>query len=121
MGRIFPQLIRLFLAATLVVGGIFVHADAAAHAASSDLGVPHSHSTHAETSDATDFGTPHNTDPSHALGFCVDAHCCAPAVHMSAQCALWQSLESGKLAIGTSPDYALSVADSLLRPPRAIA
>ena len=121
MGRIFPQLIRLFLVATVVVGGIFVHAVAAAHAASSDFGAAHSHSTQAETPDATDPGIPDNTDPSHALGFCVDAHCCAPAVHMAGQSAPWQSLESGKLTFGASPDYALSVADSLLRPPRAIA
>jgi len=54
MGRIFPQLIRLFLAATIVVGGIFVHMGSAAHATSS-FGVPHAHSGHAEPSDVTNL------------------------------------------------------------------
>jgi hypothetical protein len=119
MGRILPKLIRLFLIATLMAGGIFVHAGSVVHAASGDLGVGHNHSSHAETSNATDARAPDGTDPSHALGFCVDAHCCAPAVQAN-QSILRQSLETGKLLIGASPDYALSVTDSLLRPPRAI-
>lgn len=105
----------------LMAGGFSVHADAASHAASNDADIVHSHAAQAETSDAADFGTPEDTDPSHALGFCIDAHCCAPAVHMAGQSAPWRSQESGKLTIGASPDYALSVAHSLLKPPRAIA
>lgn len=119
MGRIFPQLIRLFLAATIVVGGIFVHMGSAAHATSS-FGVSHAHSGHSEKSDVTNLAKSDESVPSHALGFCIDAHCCTPAVHMAPQNGLRQSLERGRLVIAASPDYALSITDSLLRPPRAI-
>ncbi len=120
MSRIFPQLIRLFLAAALIVGGVLIHVDLAAHADSSDAGVAHGHAGQVPDPGSAGLSEDDQDGPSHALGFCIDAHCCAPAVHVASHDGLRHSLESGKPVFGPAPNYALSVALSLLKPPRAI-
>ncbi len=122
MSRICPRLIRFFLAAVFVFGGVITHADSVVYASASNFGVAHEHVTHADaTPDSVDFSDTDKGDPSHTLGLCLDAHCCTPAVHTAAQDGLRHSLESGKLVFGPASNYALSVALSLLKPPRAIA
>lgn len=131
MNRIFPRLIRLFLATTLIFVGVITHTGSVVHSASSVFSVPHEHVSPAAAKAAglpaqsgsinffeseTDTG-----DPSHALGLCLDAHCCTPAVQMTAQDVLRPPLTSGKPVIAATSNYALSVANSLLRPPCAIA
>jgi hypothetical protein len=120
MDRIFPRLLRLFLAAALIVGGALVHLDSAAHADSSDAGVAHGHASHEGDPGSADLSKDDQDSPSHALGFCIDAHCCTPAVHIAAHDGLRHPLESGKLVFGPASNYSLSVALSLLNPPRAI-
>jgi hypothetical protein len=121
MRRICPRLIRLFLAAVFVFGGVFMHAGSVVYASSSNFGVVHEHVNHAETTpDSVDFSDTNEGDPSHALGICLDAHCCTPAVHTAAQNLQRYLLESGKLVFGPGSNYALSVAVFLLKPPRAI-
>ena len=121
MNPILPQLLRLFLAAALIVGGVLVHADSAAHADSSDADAAHGHAGHAADLGSVDLSNDDQESPSHALGFCIDAHCCTPALHLAGQDLVRHSLESGKLVLDDQPDYAFSVTDSLLKPPRAIA
>jgi len=119
MSRNFPQVMRLFLAATLIVGGVLVHLDSVAH--SSDAGVAHGHAGHKGDPGSVDLSKDDQDGPSRGLGVCLDAHCCTPAVHAATQDALRHTLESGRLGLAAASDYALSVAYSLLKPPRAIA
>jgi hypothetical protein len=132
MSRICPLMIRLFLAVTLILGGVLTHVGSVVHAAaSSEFAVPHGHASPTEAkgvsfpaeSSSIDLPEPQSDtdDPSHALGLCIDAHCCTPAVHLAGQDLVRHLLESDKLLLAAQPDYALSVAYSLLRPPRAIA
>ena len=130
MSRICPRLIRLFLAVTLILGGVLTHVGSVVHAASSEFAVPHGHASPMEAkgvsfpaeSSSINLLEPQSDtdDPSHALGLCIDAHCCTPAVHLAGQDLVRHSLESRKLVLADQPDYAFSVTDSLLKPPRAI-
>lgn len=115
-----PRLMSVFLAAALVLSGLITHVGSVAHAASSDAGIAHEHLGQVDEAGPIDLAKPDTEDPSHALGFCIDAHCCTPAVHMTGQDEARHTLESGKLAIAGTANYALSIADSLLRPPRTI-
>ena len=115
-----PRLISVFLAATLVLAGLITHVGSVAHAASSDAGIAHEHVGQVEEVGPIDLVKPDTDDQSHTLGFCLDAQCCTPAVQMAAQDVVRHALESGKLAIAGTSNYALSIADSLLKPPRAI-
>ncbi len=129
MSCTFLRLAHLFLAAALVFAGVIAHADSVVHAASGDFGVAHEHVAHAEAeatsltarSGSIDLAKSVENDPSHALGICLDAHCCTPAVQMTARDVLRHALESGKYVITAASDYALSIAHPLLRPPRTIA
>ncbi|HZJ12528.1 MAG TPA: hypothetical protein VFD26_07750 [Methyloceanibacter sp.] len=117
MNRICPSLTRVFLAAIFVLGSVITHASVV-HAG---LSVTHENVSHAgATPGSVDFTDTDKGDPSHALGLCIDAHCCTPAVHTAAQDVQRHSLESGKLVFGLASNYALSLPLSLLRPPRAI-
>jgi len=128
MSRIFPRLTRIFLATALVFVGAMAHADSVVHAASVDSGGPHEHVAHAEAeatsltarSGSIDLAKSEKNDPNHALGFCMDAHCCTPAVQMTGQDGLRHALESGKHVIAAESDYAHSITNPLLRPPRTI-
>ncbi|WP_141701610.1 hypothetical protein [Methyloceanibacter marginalis] len=120
MSHIFPILIRAFLAAAFVLGGVITHANSVVHASASDFG-SHEHLTHAgATSDSVDFGHTDKGDPSRTLGLCIDAHCCTPGVYTTAQDVQRHSPSCGKFVFELSSNYALSVALSLLKPPRAI-
>ena len=129
MSRTFPRLIHLFLAVVFVFVSVIAHAGSVGHAASGDFGVPHERVAHAEAeatglparSGSIDPAESDKNDPSHALGICMDAHCCTPAVQMTAQDVLRHALRSGKGVIAAASDYALSIAHPLLRPPRTIA
>lgn len=120
MSRISKRLIRVFLAAALVFCGVVTHMGSVAHAA--ELGFAHEHMSHAEvTPGSDDLQDSDKDEPGHALGLCMDAHCCTPAVQMASQDTLLHPLTSGKLAAAVPSNYALAVALSLLKPPRAIA
>lgn len=129
MNCIVLRLIRLFLSGIFVLGSVLTHAGSVVHAAPGGFGVAHEHVSHAEAptaslfgqSSTVDFADPSKDDPGHVAGFCLDAHCCTPAVHMAAQDGLSHTPEGDELAIGTASNYALSLARSLLRPPRSIA
>jgi hypothetical protein len=127
MSYVLPRLIRLSLAAVLVFGGFIAHAGSVVHAASNGFGIAHGHVNTVKGASVpvqsgsidlfvSDAGT---DDPGHAPGFCIDAHCCTPAVHIAIH-VLRHSVESGKLVFGPASNYALSVALSLLKPPRVI-
>lgn len=122
MRPVFPRLIRLFLATALVFGSVVTHAGSVVHAASNDSGIAHEHVSHTEAMpDLVDLADSNTSDPSHALGFCLDAHCCTPAVHMTAPDVPRRAPESGQRIIGNPSNYALSLAHCILKPPRAIA
>jgi hypothetical protein len=126
MGHTFSQIARLFLAAALVCGGVITHAGSVTHATSSHPGATHEHVIPAEAKlvgliAQNDLSKSDREAPSHGLGICLDAHCCTPAVSAASRYALLHPLESGGFGFAAASDYALSVAYSLLKPPREIA
>lgn len=96
------------------------HATTFAHAASSQVDVLHEHSGHGEFGFVDRSGDDHKGS-GDLRGFCVEAHCCAPAVDIASYDVLRHFLAGGKLVFGPASNYALSIALSLLRPPRTIA
>lgn len=120
MDRICQQ-IRLFLAAALLFGSVITHADSVVHADSNGLGVTHGVSYAEATSGSVNLSEDDHDNSRHKLRLCLDAHCCSPALHITAQDSLRHTLENGRLRAAATSDYAFSVTYSLLRPPRAIA
>lgn len=123
------RLIRLSMAAVLVLGGVIAHAGSVVKAPSSDLHIRHEHVDTVKGARVpvqsgsinllvSDVGT--DDDPGHTPIFCIDAHCCAPVVHVVVYDVQRHSPERAKLAFGPASSYALSVALSLLKPPRII-
>jgi hypothetical protein len=116
----FSRFICLFLAAAVTIGGVMGHATTFAHAAPGQGGVLHDHSGHGEHG-AVDRSGEDQNGSGHTRVICVDAHCCAPAVHIASQDILRHPLAGGKLVVGPASNYALSIALSLLKPPRTTA
>ena len=130
MRRLLPRLICLLLAAAISIGGLASHAGSALHAAPGHASGSSSESRDTGSLAAAPadlagdvFLTAADCDGAgHGLGgFCIEARCCAPAVQIAAPDVTRPGFESGKHVIGARDDYALSVAYSLLKPPRAIA
>lgn len=140
-----PRLLCLLLAVAMSVGGVTSHAGAVLHLAPGHSGGPSAATEDAAAEDAAAqdadadgaavlaiaatghagdvvWAAPDCDGAGHGLGgFCFEAQCCAPAVEMAACGVSRPAFEGGEHVIGDPGTYALSVAYSLLKPPRAIA